>query len=162
MFMKALSYCKTANLEEYRKVVQSRRRWLQLLCVLGVFTILFSLVAAPRLVPEGDHGDFIQGFYLGVGSAMAVCGLYLDLRLAARLKDEAQLKAARIKAGDERLQAIAQKAQVAAGLATVAVLYVAMLIGGLFSFQLLVFCVAVVLVFFACFMAFYKYYENRL
>lgn len=162
MLMKALACCKTANLEEYRKVVQNRRRWMQRMCALGVFTILFSLLAAPQIAPQGNHGDFIQGFYLGVGSAMALCGLYLDLRLAARLKDEAQLKAARIKAGDERLQAIAQKAQVAAGLATVVVLYAVMLIGGLFSFQLLVFCVAVVLVFLGCFMAFYKYYEHKL
>lgn len=162
MWIKAITCCKTANLEEYRRVVQGRRRWMRLMCALGVFTILFSLLAVPRIAPEGNGGDFIQGFYMGVGMGMALGGLFLDLRLAARLKDEAQLKAARLKDGDERLQAIAQKAQVAAGIATVAVLYAAMLVGGLFSFQLMIFCVAVVLVFFVCFMAFYKYYEKKL
>lgn len=162
MFIKEVFACKTANVEEYRRLVQGRQRLLRALCALGVLAELAAFFAVPRLVAAGAHGEFCKGLYTGVGLALIVCGIVGERRLAALLRDEEKLKQARCRDNDERLQEITRRAQISAGLATLAVLYGVMLAGGLVSFELLVFSAAVVLVFFVSFIAFHCYYERRL
>lgn len=162
MFIKKLLACKTANLEEYRAVVQRRRLLLCAVCVLGVVSVLAANLAVPRLLEESAHTSFCQGFYTGVGIALIVCGIVGERRLAALLRDEEKLKQARCRDNDERLQEITRRAQVGAGLATLAALYVVMLAGGVLSLELMLFSAAVVIFFFVSFVAFYGYYERRL
>ena len=123
---------------------------------------LAAFFVVPRLVQASAHGEFCKGAYTGVGIALIVCGIVGERRLAALLRDEEKLKQARCRDNDERLQEITRRAQISAGLATLAVLYGVMLAGGLVSFELLVFSAAVVLVFFVSFIAFHCYYERRL
>ena len=101
-FKGAFYNCNARNNEEYRKVLEKRKK-----VVVGIFfmglLLLVAMVVLTIVKPE-LMGGFHGGFYTGVGSGLmggAVVG-YLNLREA--------LKAARLQETDEREKEITDKA----------------------------------------------------
>ena len=163
MMMKLFSCTKTMNLEEYR-AKRSRRTMLYAgMAVLGVVTLLFDFLAVPNMVsPDTQAGGFSRGLYLGAGFALIVCGIFMAVMNARSMKDETKLKRLRAEEEDERSHAIATQATRAAALLTGVVLYLVMLVAGVLSPMLVLFCAAVVCLFFGSMCAFQAYYYHKM
>jgi predicted lysophospholipase L1 biosynthesis ABC-type transport system permease subunit len=163
MLLKGILCDKTANMEEY-KAKRRRRTYVYLgMAVLGVLTLLFDFLAVPRLVPQDTpFGGFSKGLYLGAGAALIACGGMMAYRNLRSLKDEALLKRLRAEEEDERSRAIASRATFSAAIVTMVILYLVLVVAGVFSPMLVLFCIGVVVVFFVCELAFQCYYGHKM
>lgn len=150
------------NLEAYRQRTRVCVRLFAGLALVGVATWLFGFFGVPELLPEGERRAYFYGFYLGLGSALALCGLVLAVRTARMLKDEAALRKAFTRDTDERNRAIRRRATRAAGLCLFGALYAGVLVAGLFAPVLFGFCLTGVLLFALLCGAFRLYYTHKL
>ncbi len=136
----------TANVEEYKKVVKVRI-WAELfLAVMGVATVVVSVLI--KLMGISVLPEFANGFLTGAGTGLAVAGTIFAVRMLRMLKDENKLREARIKESDERLVAINHSAIRLAALVLIVAMYVVMLVGVFFSKELVFALSGLVLLFF--------------
>lgn len=136
----------TANVEEYKKVIKMRIAGELFLAVLGIATVAVSVIIkrmGTSVLPE-----FANGFLTGAGTGLAVAGIMFAIRMLRMLKNENQLREARIKESDERLVAINHSAIRLAALVLIAAMYVVMLVGVFFSKELVFALAGLVILFF--------------
>ena len=162
MLFCALANRKAQTPEEFRRSLKSISHFCIFTVQLGLVTILFGLLAAPRLVAQARQGEFMSGFYTGLGSAVAVASAVSWFRIRKLLQDETALRREYIKATDERSRNVAALALQAAGIVTVIVLYLVLLVAGLFNPALFQFCFVGALGFSVLFLIFKTYYDRKL
>ena len=162
MMLKLLFAGCPATMDAYRARTRRCVGLFAALAVLGAATWLYGFFGVPELLPEGARRSYFYGFYTGMGTALAGCGLVLAVRTARLLKDEAALRKAFTRDTDERNRAIRRRAIQAAGVCLFAVLYAGVLVAGLFAPVLFGFCLAGVLGFALLYGLFYAYYNHKL
>lgn len=97
--------------------------------VIEIFTIIGSCLAVNLWV----RPDYMQGFYMGVGSGITAGSVVLWLRYQAMLKNEKKLKENGIALLDERNKEISSAALWITALVMLTAAYIIALIGGIWS-----------------------------
>ncbi|BCN29140.1 hypothetical protein [Anaeromicropila herbilytica] len=119
------------NDKDYKVVLKKRIGFMYILLFLGLVTLLFGF-----LFSFGDKphlSDFLSGVYAGVGTVLIVSAIGLIFRIKRTLKDEVKIKQERIKEQDERNQTIIQKSIYSAGIVSMILMYIALMIAGIFN-----------------------------
>lgn len=162
MLLKLLTYDTNVTEAGYRRRVENLLKLAGVLAVAGVLTILFSAFGVPLLVADPARVDFCCGMYAGIGTAVLVIGVIVFITNYRLLQNPDKLRAAFIKDTDERTREVSNRTMYAAGLSMLGVLYVALLIAGLFWPQIFWFCYALVFVFAGLILLFKFYFEHKL
>lgn len=149
-----------AGLAAYRRLLQRYRKFACLLMALGLLTVALALWGVPRLLAGSPRQDFFSGFYSGVGCGMTLAAAVWYVRLRRLLADETALKRAFTRDNDERNRQIAARALLSAGVALVCLLYVGLLVAGLFYPVLFWFCLAAATLYAFLTFAFRLYYQR--
>ncbi|MDD2415029.1 MAG: hypothetical protein PHI94_07685 [Eubacteriaceae bacterium] len=115
---------------EFKEQMKARNRWLWVIPAAGLITFVLGLYGEFGM--DSPLSDKMLGVYTGMGLGLFVVGVVLTIRNHRIMKDEAKLKAWRLKYTDERNIAISRKAWQIAAIVLLAGLYLGGLIGGLF------------------------------
>ncbi|CUX20260.1 hypothetical protein [Clostridium sp. C105KSO13] len=146
--------------EEYRgKLIFGMNRD-RVLCVLGVVTILVALFW--MMTDNGVQGSFLSGVFTGTGAVIFFFSLKNILKTKRMLKNEKLLRAERLKESDERNRLIAEKAMYWAGMSTMGLCYVTMLVSGFFSMAVFWSVWGMVMAYCILAAALKKYFEKKL
>lgn len=148
--------------DAYRARLRALRPLLVVLKILGAATVLFSLFGVPRLVPETGNPSFFSGFYCGTGIFLLVFSAVLHIRIGRMLWDDTALRRQFTQCTDERNRYIQEKALRSAGAAVFVLLYILLLVAGLFAPVLFLFCLAGILTFGVLYLLFHLYYSRVL
>lgn len=162
MLLKFLMYDTSVNEAGYRRRKEDLLKLAVVLALAGVLTILFSAFGVPLLVADPSRVEFCMGMYSGIGTAVLGIGVLVFLTTYRMLQAPEKLHAAFIKDTDERTREISSRTMYAAGLSMLGVLYVALLIAGLFWPEIFWFCYALVFVFAGLILIFKFYFEHKL
>lgn len=150
------------NLAAYRKHQENVQKFSYVLLALACVTFLLANLAVPRLLAPGQQLDFLQGFYTGVGFGLIGVSIVVAFNTRRLLRDEARLKAAFVKATDERNRAISAAALQATALTMLILLYLALFVLGLFYPVLFWFCFACVMAAVVILLCFVAYYHHKM
>ena len=82
MMLKLLFAGCPATMDAYRARTRRCVGLFAALAVLGAATWLFGFFGVPELLPEGARRSYFSGFYTGMGTALAGCGLVLAVPTA--------------------------------------------------------------------------------
>lgn len=146
--------------EEYRKIVEKKKKIMGLLSLLGAITVLADTTAATAGLLDSD--SYLCGLFLGLGCGLIAAGLIAIIRLRKISSNEELLKKERLKYTDERNYAIASKAIRMANLTILLVSYLAMFIGAFFS-QTVFYCFWFIIIgFFFLYIIFFRYYNRKM
>lgn len=144
--------------EEYKKELKKRRILFGIIFLIGCLALFLSLAShylSISLSPE------MIGFYGGSGVSMIVVSIILVFKNFKLLHHEGKLKSARIKASDERNQALS----LSATRASIFILLLAMLlivfIGGLWNPILSMVLANLLILFFVSYCVAYFIYSKR-
>lgn len=162
MIMQHILDQNVTTLEAYRARLQTLRPLLVVLKILGAATVLFALFGVPRLLPEGRNVSFFSGFYSGTGFFLLVFSAVMFIRISRILRDEPALRREFTQCSDERNRCIRQKAAQSAAMMLFLLLYIVLLVAGLFAPVLFLFCLAGILAFSALYLIFWLYYNHTL
>lgn len=116
--------------EEYRKYLKRKTKIYIGLIVAGILMGLFGGLGEYWLDVPVD--DYVLGLYLGVGAGIVLGSVLRLIKNKHIYDDEEKLKQARLEMGDERIQEISSKAFRMAAWIMIIVMYVGILIGGIF------------------------------
>lgn len=146
--------------EEYRQVIKRRMKFMAGLIVIGILTAGIAIYT--EFFTEAVLESYILGVYSGVGTGLALSGLLLLIKHILLLNNEEKLKESRLNCTDERLREIGDKAFRAAAYVMIAVLYVTVLIGGIFYPELVRFLILVMAAFMLAYAVSYSYYNRKM
>ena len=146
--------------EEYRQVIKTRMSRMILLLVIGLITIVISIVAQHN--DAFSISDQMINVYRGAGSGLTFAAIVLWFRNKTVLKDEQKLKESRLSNTDERLQEISRSSFRIASITLLIALYLVGLIGGLFYPILVNVLSGLVCIFLLVYVVSYKMYEQRM
>ena len=146
--------------EDFRKVLKKKSRFLGVLALAGVVTILADIIAVAAGVLDSD--SYLCGLYLGLGCGLIGAGFIKILQLKKISRNEERLKEERLKYTDERNYAISAKAIRSATIAVLALSYLPMLIGAIYS-RIIFYCfLSVVMGFIFFYFIFTAYYKRKM
>ena len=132
--------------------VPRRRCWLFILCiVLGLAAACVGFVLAYM---EAPLPDMAMGFYTGLGTGVAVCGVAGLIGTRRTMKDPKRLRASEIK---ETGRAVSLTA-----LVLIVLIYVAMMVSIAVNFAVFLTLIATAAVFFVVFLSSVAYYNHKL
>lgn len=107
--IKGLLYnCSARTNEEYKVELKKRQRLMVILLCLGILTLATMIILI--LIKPDTTENYTAGFFCGVGTGLILGGFLGVQKIRKTLKDEAELKEARLTETDEREQAISAKA----------------------------------------------------
>lgn len=151
---------KVSTNEEYKLVVKSKMKTLIFLGILGLLSIIICIVN--EFFHFAGDNDWMNSIYSGFGGGLLLVSIIRYLQKKKLLKDEAALKADRIRNQDERNIMISSLAMRTACLSTIAVCYVVMLILGFISKELFFCFWSIIMLFMLFYLTFYKIYERKI
>ncbi len=151
---------KAKSNEEYKKVIKARMNLMVLIFVIGLITLIVSLLA--EKIWKVEISEHMIGLYCGVGTGLLVASVILWIKNWMILRNETRLKESRLCNTDERLMEISNKAFRMATIFLVAALYACGIIGGLFYPILVKVLMILICVFLAAYMVTYKIYEKKM
>ena len=151
---------KAKNNEEYKKVIKARMNVMVLIFVIGLITLVVSLLAEKAWAVK--ISEQMLGVYCGVGTGLLVVSVILWIKNKLILGNETKLKESRLNNTDERLKEINNRAFRIATIFLLIALYAAGLIGGLFYPILVQVLLTLVCVFLVAYVVSYKIYEKRM
>lgn len=151
--------CKARNNEEYRLVLHKRQKRMWLLLGVGILTAAVGMLGRFLLGVEGSRQiAMVVGF--GVGLALGAC--IAVHRIHRILTREEKLKEQRLKETDERELEVGNQALQATAKLILALLYILMIVGGLFVEEVMWVCWLLIGAFLISYWLFHKYYEKKL
>lgn len=151
--------CRAKNNEEYRTVLKKRAKRMYLLILAGILTVGISLYLNSFM----EITEYRLGFLLGLGVGLVLGAVIRLVKMRRQLEDEEKLKEARLLETDEREIEIGGLALRAASKVLLAVLYLALFVGGLFAREEILFISWVlIVVFLLSYAGFKKYYSARM
>lgn len=130
MLVKAIMAQVTSD-RDYEKVLKKRMYIFYAYIILGIITDILAFKFS-----TGDTAylsSFLSGVYSGTGTGLLVCGVIMLIRTKKILKDEVKLKEKRLQEQDERNRTIMQKSMYTAALILIFLVYLALLISGIFN-----------------------------
>ncbi len=116
--------------EEYKKYLKRRFKCYIMIIIAGILMGTFGVLGEYWIDIPLD--DYVMGLYLGVGAGLVLGGILRLIKSRQICEDEEKLKQARLELGDERIQEISSKAFRMAAWILIVVMYVGILIGGVF------------------------------
>lgn len=153
--------CKARNNEEYRLVLEKRRKrqW-----VLFTFSIMVSAAALvlEYVIGVEDGAEYYVGFVLGLSMAIAAAALGGIYKIKKLLADEAKLKEERLKETDERENEVNSLALKATAKVLLVLLYILLVVGALFHEGLMFISFGLIMIFILCFAFMKKIYDKKL
>lgn len=153
--------CRARNNEEYRAVLKKRQVRLYLFILAGAATAGISLFV--HFCTRIGLSEYRLGFLLGMGIGLMLGGLLGLLQIRRKLTDEEKLKESRLKETDERELEVASLALRGTARLMLGVLYVLLVLGGLFADdELLWTCYGLIAVFLFSDVVLRKYYEAKI
>ncbi|GAA0772332.1 hypothetical protein GCM10008908_18370 [Clostridium subterminale] len=159
MLLKAIISNATTD-KDYKKVLKKRFSLLYIVVILGVATIAISFIFS-----NGKYDylpDFLNGFYTGIGAALITIGLIFIIKIKNILKDEKKLKEKRLEEQDERNQMITQKAIYSSAIILNILVYIGLMISGIFNLAIFWTLWIVLVVFMVTFVILQVYYSKKL
>lgn len=146
--------------EEFRRIVEKKKKIMGMFCLLGAITVLADAIAATAGLLESD--SYLCGLFLGLGCGLIGAGLLKLLQLKKISSNEELLKKERLKYTDERNRAITSKAILMTTLVILLLSYLAMLIGAFYS-RTVFYCFWFVLIgFFFLYAIFFRHYNRKM
>lgn len=159
---------KATTNEEYSIIIQKRIPYLILIIVIGILTAaiatgneIWGFISNIFFI-DNNNMALMDGFYTGLGTALAVMAGLIIIRYKKILKDESLMKKERLKVQDERNQLIAAKAVQSATFTVIICSYFIMLIVGFYSRIVLLCFWGVVMIFFVSYCLSVRYYKKKL
>ena len=153
--------CRAKNNEEYRAVLKKRRVGFYLFILTGIATeglVLFLYYCARIEIP-----DYRLGYLLGMGAGLAASGVIGLVRIRKRMTDEEKLKEFRLKETDERELEMDSLALKATAKLLLAVMYVVLIVAGVFERdELMCVCFGLIVIFLLGYDVFRKYYGTKI
>lgn len=153
--------CKARNNEEYRAVLKKRQARLYLFILAGVATAGISLFV--HFCTRIELSEYRLGFLLGLGTGLVLGGLVGLLKIRRRLANEEKLKESRLRETDERELEVDSLALRGTARLMLGVLYVLLVLGGLFADdELMWICSGLISVFLFSDVVLRKYYGAKI
>lgn len=152
--------CTARTNEEYKKVVKFRMKLMIGMAVIGILTA--ALGFSGEFYWHAEINDKMLGIYSGFGSGLFAAGIILYIKNRLLLKNDEKLKASRLSNTDERIREISNKAFRTATYIMLIVLYLVMLIGGLFYPVMVEFLAFIVCSFTLAYFISFKYYNTKM
>lgn len=151
--------CKARNNEEYRIVLKKRRKRMLIPLIAGLLTVVLGILYIWKC---GFEDSYSLGFVFGFGTGLALGALIAMLKISRTLRDEEKLKAARLRETDERELEVDNQALRLTAKIMLMVLYVLLIIGGLFLPEIMTVCCLLIGVFLLSYEIAKKYYAKRM
>lgn len=146
--------------DDYRKIIKKKIRAMQILFLVGIFTILANI--AGSLTGLINLDSFLSGLCLGMGCGLITAAIIKIIQYRKILGNEERLKEERLKYTDERNLAITAKAVHSATFSVIILSYVAMLVGACFN-RIIFFCFwLIIMAFMLIYFIFLKYYSRKM
>lgn len=142
--------------EDYRRILNRRCILFAGFLVLGLATVAGAYVFGATLP------DFVNGFYSGVGTGVAIASALALFSTRRTLRDEKKLRAAQIKETDERGKEISLRAASATALILIVAAYVALMIAAAVNLTVFYTLLGTISLFFAVFLAAHAYFNKKL
>jgi tellurite resistance protein TehA-like permease len=159
MLLKAIISNATTD-KDYKKVLKKRIYLFYIMMALGTITLALSIIFS-----TGSHAylsAFLSGVYSGVGSALIALSVIFIIKTRKILKDEIKLKQKRLEEQDERNQMITQKAIYSAAIILNILVYIGLMIAGIFNLVVFWTLWIVLVVFMLTFIILQVYYRKKL
>jgi ABC-type transport system involved in multi-copper enzyme maturation permease subunit len=150
----------TASDEEFREVLKARIYLFLSMILLGVITMVLSIIFS-----NGKYAyltPFTNGIYSGFGGAILVIGIIFMIRTKKVLRNEKRLKETRLWEQDERNKLISQKTRSATAIILIILLYVGIIVSGIFNMTVFWTLWTVIMLYFFIFILFFVYYNKKL
>lgn len=151
--------CKAKNNEEYREVLKGRKRKLWILFSVGIITAVVGFGAGYFLE---EMMPYQMGLVAGFGTGLAMGAVIALVRIYRLLSNEGRLKEQRLKETDERELEVDAKALRATAKLILMMLYLLMIVGGLFYEEIMGVCCLLICIFLISYILFKKHYEKIL
>lgn len=151
--------CKARTNDEYRVVLKKRQKRMPVLLIAGLLTVAAGIV---YIGINGFEDSYALGFVFGFGTGLALGAVLAMVKIWKTLQDEEKLKEARLKETDERELEVGNQALRLTAKVMLAVLYVLLIIGGLFWEEIMFVCCFLVGIFLLSYMIAKKYYEKQM
>lgn len=153
--------CRAKNNEEYRAVLKKRQVSFYLFILAGIATEGLALFL--NYCTRIEFTDYRLGYLLGLGAGLVLGGVVGLVRIRRRMANEETLKEFRLKETDERELEVTSLALRAAAKLLLAVLYVLLIVAGVFEREELVYvCCGLICIFLFSCAAFRKYYGSKI
>lgn len=155
-------FCSThaKNNEAYRLEIKKRMLFFAALTIIGAIAAVIGFGAEYWGVK--GVSDYMVGFYSGTGVGLFFAGIILLISHYRLLKNEEKLKENRLKESDERLKEISQKAFKVATFTMFIVMYVGIMVMGLFYPILTKAMLVIGCVFLLTYVIANRYYESKM
>lgn len=143
----------TSN-EEYKSILKKRIVIYAVLAIIGAATAVIALIFG--------NDDYTSGFFSGVGTGICVASVIFIVRSVLLLKNEAKLKADRLKNCDERNCAISFKASRAAALGIFVVAYCAAFVFAAYNSLVATVLICVIVAYVLLYAIFWRIYSSKM
>ncbi len=151
---------KAKNNEEYRLILKKRQKRMWGLFAAGLFTVALGGILS--ILMKGQVSARQTGFVMGLGTGLSL-GSVIEIGILWRkMRSEDRLKKERLKEVDEREIEVRSRAMQAAAKILMIVIYLLMVIGGLFSETLVIVCFLLANTFLLSYKLLQKYYGKKL
>lgn len=160
MLIKAILSTTVKSDLDFRRVIKQRQILCFIIMILGIATAAFSFYFS-----TGQYAllsDFFSGFYFGVGTGLLVAGILAYINCRSLLKNEKKLHEKRLAETDERNKAISQKTLFMTSVVLIIILYIALIVSGLFSMMLFQTLLCIIGLYLLIFLISYAYYNKKL
>lgn len=151
---------KAKNNEEYRLILKKRQK--RMWCLFAVGLLTAALGGFLDRLTEGQMGTRQTAFVLGLGIGLSLGALLAIGKIQRLMRNEGRLKEERLKEVDEREIEVRDQALQASAKVLLAVLYLLMIIGGLFLEELVGICFLLIAIFLVSYGLFQLYYGKKL
>lgn len=151
---------KTKNYEEYRLILKKRQKRMWGLFAAGLLTAALGVTLT--VLMKGQVSGRQTGFVLGLGMGLSLGAAIKIGMLWRTMRSEERLKRERLREVDEREIEVRSRALQATAKVLLAVLYLLMVIGGLFIEELVGVSILLAGIFLFCYMLFQKYYGKKI
>lgn len=121
--------------DEYRKKLQAQIKRNIAICIVGLLPIIVGIFFIMRC---GDfQTGFLAGLFTGTGAVIIAFSLKDTFKARKLLRNDKLLREERLKASDERTRLISEKSMYWAGVITMGVCYVVLLVSAFFNMVVL-------------------------
>lgn len=151
---------KAKNNEEYRLVLKKRQKRMWCLFAVGLLTVVLGVILSVLMKEQVSERQ--TGFVLGLGTGLSLGSVAVIGMLRRTMRSEERLKRGRLREVDEREIEVRSRALQATAKALLVVLYLLMVIGGLFNEELVGVSVFLAGIFLCCYKLFQKYYGKKI
>ena len=132
-------------MENYKKMMQKKISSNAIMLCLGSATFIIGQQGyLSKYTPDGDFGDFISGFQIGVFMALAIWLIASTAYIGAALKNDKKLREMYIKETDERNIKISEMTGVKLHQSLCFPLLIATIVAGYFSAEVFFTLIAVI------------------